>query len=316
MSCGASKTVVPDGNGAILDLLQSNIPKKDRFAILPLQTELLVEVAVENLTAPADAQRFAAHEAGDRGGIKGLDQKVHVLLELAMVPQPRSKAGYGHVRDRVEMIEINVEMPFQLAFVIGFQFPLVRREKGSVGIVNKIELQRAIASVADSIQELKCLNTGIEDALTALGVDIRWLIAGHRGNHFHPMLSKKPGQPVVARFQKDLQIATIDDRLHLWQGPQAPDQVAEIRDHLGRSTRKVHGMDVGADNPVKDAVNRFASDDLFPLRAGVHMAVDAGEIAEFADVYLKDCRTLAPESEAVGHQRACERPCDRGTGFG
>jgi hypothetical protein len=54
-----------------------DIPKEEWLAVAPLHTELLVEIAIIDFAAPANAEGIVAHEAGNSRGIKYLDQQLH-----------------------------------------------------------------------------------------------------------------------------------------------------------------------------------------------------------------------------------------------
>src|SRR6478672_13352399 len=90
-------------------------------SVAPLHTELLVEIAIIDFAAPADAEGVAAHEARNRRGIKCLDQQMHVSVQFSAVPEPGGESADGHVGDRVEAVEIDIEMAFQFSFVVGLK---------------------------------------------------------------------------------------------------------------------------------------------------------------------------------------------------
>src|SRR4051812_1830618 len=109
---------------AIRNLIGIDVPKKKRPAILPLHIELLIEIAIVNLSLPTDADRVATHQSIDGCGIKRVYQQFHILVELAIVPQISGKTRDRKICNRVEFVENDSEMRGQLAFVISFQFPL------------------------------------------------------------------------------------------------------------------------------------------------------------------------------------------------
>ena len=83
----ATKTMIAGHDFALLKRIRIDVPQKDRLSIVPLHSELLVEIAVIHFATPADADRVAAHEPIDRGRIKIVDQELHVFLKLVVVPQ-------------------------------------------------------------------------------------------------------------------------------------------------------------------------------------------------------------------------------------
>jgi len=74
-------------------------------------------------------------------------------------------------------------------------------------------------------------------------------------------------------------------------------------------------VDVRASQPGEDAVKSVAVDDFFPLRTCVHMAVNTDEIAEFADVELKDLGAPPAERQTVNAQNLGKSPHRRAVEF-
>src|SRR5438876_204816 len=97
---------------AIVYLVWIYIPQKERRAIFPLHTELLIKIAIINFASPAHTDGVAAHEPVDCGGIKRANEQVHVFAELVVVPQVRSEAPDGEIGDGVQLIEDDPEMSF------------------------------------------------------------------------------------------------------------------------------------------------------------------------------------------------------------
>src|SRR5262245_40031893 len=120
----ATKTMIARHDFAILKRVGVDVPQKNRLPIVPLHPELLIEIAVINFTTPADTDRIAAHETFNSGWIEGLDQKLHVLIELIGVPQVSSESADRKIRKRVKAVEHDPEMLLQLSFVIGFKLIL------------------------------------------------------------------------------------------------------------------------------------------------------------------------------------------------
>src|SRR5260370_35869917 len=61
----AAEAMVTGRDLAILDRVRIDIPQEDRRAVLPLQTELLIEIAIVNFTSPSHTEGVAAHAAAD-----------------------------------------------------------------------------------------------------------------------------------------------------------------------------------------------------------------------------------------------------------
>src|SRR4029077_15265284 len=101
-----------------------------------------------NFTAPPDTDRVAAHEPFDRRWIKRLDQKLHILIEPIAVAQVSGEPADRKIGKCVKPVEHNSEMLLQLPFVIGLKLLLRRRQKRADRIVNEMQRQRWINSVA------------------------------------------------------------------------------------------------------------------------------------------------------------------------
>ena len=64
---------------------------------------------------------------------------MHVSFKLSAVLEPGGEATNGHVGNSVEVVEIDAEVAFQFALVVGFKVGLVGRQEGAIGIVNEVE---------------------------------------------------------------------------------------------------------------------------------------------------------------------------------
>ena len=307
MSSGAAVAVISDCDGSSLQLVGIDVPKIKRLPPVPLHTELLVKVAVVEFAAPSHAQGIAAHEPSDRRGVERADEQLQVDVQLSVMSQPGGKATDGHVCDGVETVEINVEMPLQFALIVGFKLCLVRRKKRSIGIVNQIQAEIRPASVANLVKKLKRTDACVKHALAALGIDVGGFIAWHRGHNFHAMCTKKIAQPFVAIFKEDRQITSINDGFDVRDFSDASDQVAKIRNHLRRSPGEIDRGDICPCQPIENAVNGLATHDFFALRPCVDVAMDAGQVAELAEVKLQNFRPLAPKRQTMISQATGER---------
>ena len=135
-------------NLAIFERIGVDVPQKNRLPIVPLHPELLIEIAVVNFTAPADADRVATHETFDRGWIECLDKNLHVLLELVVMPQVSGEPADRKICEGVKPVEHDSEMLLQLPFLMGLKRILRRRQKCAHRIVNEMQRQCWINSVA------------------------------------------------------------------------------------------------------------------------------------------------------------------------
>ena len=144
----AAKTVIARHDLAMFERIGVHVPQKNRLPIAPLHPELLIEIAVINFPTPPDADRIAAHETFDSRWIERLDQKLHVLIEPIVEAQVSGEPADRKIRKRVKPVEHNSEMLLQLPFVIGLKLILRRWQKLADRIVNKMQRQCWIDSVA------------------------------------------------------------------------------------------------------------------------------------------------------------------------
>src|SRR5260370_27630090 len=70
----AAEAMVTGRDLAILDRVRIDIPQEDRRAVLPLQPELLIEIAIVNFASPTHTDGVAAHQPIDRGRIECADE--------------------------------------------------------------------------------------------------------------------------------------------------------------------------------------------------------------------------------------------------
>ena len=84
------------------------------------------------------------------------------------------------------------------------------------------------------------------------------------------------------------------------------DQILEVGNHFRRAAGQIDRRDVGFREPVDHPIDRFAGHDFFTLRSGVHMAMNADEVAELADIDLQDLRSSVAQGKGVLDQFARE----------
>ena len=217
--------------------------------------------------------------------------------------EPGGKATDWHISESVESVEIDIEILFQLPFVVCFKFCLVRREKVSAGIVNQVERKAIYATVTERVQKLKGPDTGIEDAVAPLSVDIVEPVTRHRSDNFHAVRYEKVAQPLITWFKEDREVTAVDDRFHLRHFSELADKITEIRHHLRRASSQVHSFNVGIRQPSEDPINGVPGNSLPAFRACVDVTMDTGEVAKFAQVKLQDLCAFASATQVMVGQR-------------
>jgi len=269
------------------------------FVFFDLHVELLVEIAVKDAALPVDADGVSAHESVNGGGVEIFDEELVVFGELFVALEVGGVASDRHVGDAVEVVEFDIEVFFHLTLVVGFERFLVRWEKGAVGVVDEVELEFWVDAVAEFVELLKGGDGAVKDAVAALFVDVVWGVTGHGGDTDDFMLSMEFGDPFVAGFFDDGGVESGHDFTRLVEGANAFDELAEVRVHFGGATGEVDGGEVGGFKPVEGAVEVVAGDEFFTVRAGVDVAMGAGDVAELAKVKLEDLGGGAGEGELV-----------------
>src|SRR5437762_13345027 len=92
----------------------------------------------------------------------------------------------------------------------------------------------------------------------------------------------------------------------LFECSQALDEIPKIWNHFWRAAGKVDSWNLGLGQPIDDALNRRARHDLLAFRSGVHVTMQASEIAKFADVDLQNFSFAMASRQRVSGQFLCE----------
>ena len=253
------------------------------------QIEHLVKVAVVQVAFIAHRNGVAAHHPGHGAGIESVEQALHITLIMPGFQQVIEEAADGHIGDGVEIIEFDAVLPAQLALEIGFQGGLVAGQKSAGGIVDQIQLQACTRlGVPGGIQQLQRLDGILEHAVAPLAVGTQGAVMGQRRHDLHAPVGKKLRQIAVFRVgHDDRQVAAIDNVLTQFRT--LVHEPAEIRIHLRGAAGDIHGRNVITTEHVEAELEGRAGHVLgLFIRSGIDVAVDAGLIAEFADVHLED----------------------------
>ncbi len=84
-------------DGGAFEIGGSDVPEEQGFAVAQLHPEHLVEVAVVDLTHPADAQSGAAHEVLNGGGVEAVGQEFEVGIPLTVLAEVFGETADGLV---------------------------------------------------------------------------------------------------------------------------------------------------------------------------------------------------------------------------
>src|SRR6266478_3949439 len=152
---GATETMITGHDLATFDFCRIDFPQKHQWAAIPLHSELLIKVAIVNYSAPAHADRIPTHQTINGCGIKRLNQQLHVFIEFVVASQITRKPADGKIGKRVEPIEHDAEKLLELSLVIGLKLGLRRRQKRAHRIVNEMQRQVRVGSVAYRVKQLQ-----------------------------------------------------------------------------------------------------------------------------------------------------------------
>ena len=80
---------------------------------------------------------------------------------------------------------------------------------------------------------------------------------------------------------------------------QAFNQITKIRNHFGRAAGQIDSWNVGPGEPIDDMIDRLAGHDLLALWSCIHVAMNAGEIAQLPHVHLKNLRPRSTQHQTL-----------------
>jgi hypothetical protein len=102
-----------------------------------------------------------------------------------------------------------------------------RRQERAARVVHQVELQaRARRAVARGVEQPQALDRALEDAGTALRVDVGGRVARQARDDAHAVGGEERGQVLLAGLEQDGQVAAVDD----CQGAGVRSQRAHARD--------------------------------------------------------------------------------------
>src|SRR5206468_7760955 len=112
---GAGKTVDASVDLAPLQTFRRDVPQVNPGLVCPaeLQVEHLIEVAIIKLASVADAERGAAHQAGDRRRIETVDEQFEIFVPSALFVQVLGEAGDRLIGNREQFVENDAELASQ-----------------------------------------------------------------------------------------------------------------------------------------------------------------------------------------------------------
>src|SRR5207244_3273591 len=104
--------------------------------------------------------------------------------------------------------EDDAEALAEHALVIRFERRLRRRQLRALRVVDEPEREaRALAAVAEVVQDADRANARVVHALAALAIDELLGVAGKRSDDLDAVGGEKLGEPFLARLEEDREVA-------------------------------------------------------------------------------------------------------------
>ena len=103
------------------------------------QSEHLIEIAVERVALPVDADGTPAHHVLDVRLDVGGPQHLEVPVELPLRYEDAAEPADRHVRERQQPVEPDSESPAKVRLVVAFKLSLRRRQHRTLRIEDEVE---------------------------------------------------------------------------------------------------------------------------------------------------------------------------------
>ena len=242
--------------------------------------------------------QIATHEAGQGRRVEVVHEQTEVALEAALAGEGAGEASDRHVRDREQPVELDAEALAQLAPVARLELRLGGRQRGPDRVVDEVEDERrARQAVAEAVQRAQGLEAPGEDALAALELDVLGAVAGEGGDDLGSLGREEGSGVLLARKEQHGQVAAVDDAAA--EAPRAGHEAPEVGVQLRRAAGEIEEPGGGVRREeLEHALCARLVQGLGPLRARLHVAMVAGEIAAPADVHLERRHGPAAQAEA------------------
>lgn len=279
---GAGEAMRAGLDGGAFQFFGREVPEERGLAVAHLHPEHLVEIAVVELTHPADAEGGAAHEVLDGSGIEAVGEEFEVRIPLAILAEVLGETADGLVGYGEETGEFDAVTAAKFGLVVGFQLVLSGREFGAEGIIDEIEGK--MAAVAHGVQLFQGTDALFEYAVATLSIYILLEVTREGGNNFDIVSGKVFGQPAVGLGFDDGQVISVNDVATT--GTCGFHEITEMFAQLWGSARQVNGHWTVQPNPVADSAGSFPVHHFRTPRSGLNVAMVAGLVAFAADVDL------------------------------
>ncbi len=192
-------------------------------------------------------------------------------------------------------MELDAKEAPEFVTVARFERRLRRRQERTEWVVHQVQRQRRFgAAVPQAIQQLQGLDAPIEDALSALAVNVLSRVTGQRTDEIHSLIAIEGGQMLHARDEEHGEVAPHDhlpsERAGLLH------EEGKVRVQFRRTAGQVDGVNARARCQQGQHSLRCRSRHHFrSFGSRVNVAMMAGLVAQLADVDLEGPQLLAPQ---------------------
>lgn len=275
------------------------------MAIGALEVEHLVEVAVVDLAAVADAEGIAAHKAAKGIGVEVVGEKFEVGVKFAASAEVFGEAGDGLICDREEAREFYGVVSGKGFAVIGFKIGLRGGKGCAEWIIDEVEGKFALATIAESIELAKGPDAFLVNAGATLAGDVLWEVAREGGDDLNMVIGEEAREIFEAGFFEYGEVVTVDNAGA--DGPGGLDEEAEVLAEFGRPAGDVHRGGAVKGDPVGDSLGSFRREHFRAPGTGINVAMAAGLIAFAADVNLEGLESVAAKGDVMGSEFLVEK---------
>ena len=288
---------------AMMELGWVEVSDMRRRSMVDRKLQHLVEIAVVQPAIPPNRQGIPTHDAGGGGGIERVGQARHVLVIVTAFNKELQEPADRHVGNRVEPVEFDSVPGPQFFLELRFDGLLLWRQERADGIIDQVQCEPAIQSaIAESVQETERFHRFLKNSIASLRIGLAGTVRRKRGDDLDLVVSQKFHEIRLGREQQYGQITAIH---HMSAKPAGLfDKPAEVGVQLRCAACDIDCGNVRLGQSLHTVLRRFQGHGLGTIRAGIHMAVATGLIAQFADVDLKDGDAGRLERKQIGLSEA------------
>jgi hypothetical protein len=291
-SGGASKAMFSGNHPAHSQIQRSERSYVVWSSVIHGKGKRQVEVAVIKSAIPSHANLMATHQSRDRPWVEGFSEKLQIILLILFPDQLCPKTSQRHIGNGEKASKSDAKALTQLAPVIFFKNQLWGREKWSSRVVDKVQRQLRVRSIAQDIQSLDGRYTSLIDSFTPLSAHVLFKVTRHGCHELNLVVPEELGQTFHAPFQKHSQVRSHLDSVtflaeNLYKTP-------EIRVELGGSSGQVDKFGMHAFSRPQNQLHGLPFHHLLSLGGCLEVTMGALLIAPESQIHLQsfDLQTI------------------------